>query len=106
MDSVSTGHKSYFPGRLEVLCTVVRRCALRAPYLFENPQGCKAVNFMSLAKVCKEMDNFLLQYLRTKGQEEEFARRHSLTSKLLRSGWARWSIRVAQRSDPPAGDVC
>ena len=51
----------------DVACTVTSDSASRAPYFVGCCEERKAVNFMCLAKVCKEMDKVLGQYLRTRG---------------------------------------
>ena len=50
----------------DVACTVTSDSASRAPYFVGCWEERKAVNFMCLAKVCKEMDRVLWQYLRTR----------------------------------------
>jgi hypothetical protein len=50
----------------DVACTVTSDSASRAPYFVGCWEERKAVNFMCLAKVCKEMDKVLGQYLRTR----------------------------------------
>jgi len=54
-----------FLNALGVTCTVTSDSALIAPYFVGCCEQRKAVNFICLAKVCKEMDNLPGQYLRT-----------------------------------------